>query len=153
MYIGKQSNLSWNSWGSNTKKGDIVNIDITVIKDGYHGDYQSNVLRGRTLYPSKRLCEITYQSMWRGIQQVKPGATLGDIGAAIQEFAEESGFSVVREFCGHGIGTVFHEDPQILHYGKKGEGLRLKEGMTFTIEPMINAGKKKLGCFRMDGPL
>ena len=82
--------------------------------------------------------------MWKGIQQVKPGATLGDIGASIQEFAENNGFSVVREFCGHGIGRVFHEDPQILHYGKKGEGMRLKEGMTFTIEPMINAGKKEI---------
>ena len=126
------------------KKGDIINIDITVIKDGYHGDTSRMFYVGEPSIQAKRLCEITYQSMWRGIQQVKPGATLGDIGAAIQEFAEESGFSVVREFCGHGIGTVFHEDPQILHYGKKGEGLRLKEGMTFTIEPMINAGKKEI---------
>lgn len=126
------------------KKGDIVNIDITVIKDGYHGDTSRMFYVGEPSIQAKRLCEITYQSMWRGIQQVKPGATLGDIGAAIQEFAEENGFSVVREFCGHGIGTVFHEDPQILHYGKKGEGLRLKEGMTFTIEPMINAGKKEI---------
>ena len=126
------------------KKGDIINIDITVIKDGYHGDTSRMFYVGEPSIQAKRLCEITYQSMWRGIQQVKPGATLGDIGAAIQEFAEENGFSVVREFCGHGIGTVFHEDPQILHYGKKGEGLRLKEGMTFTIEPMINAGKKEI---------
>jgi len=125
------------------KKGDIINIDITVIKDGYHGDTSRMFYVGEPSIQAKRLCEITYQSMWKGIQQVKPGATLGDIGASIQEFAEDNGFSVVREFCGHGIGTVFHEDPQILHYGKKGEGLKLKEGMTFTIEPMINAGKKR----------
>ena len=135
------------------KKGDIINIDITVIKDSYHGDTSRMFYVGEPSIQAKRLCEITYQSMWKGIQQVKPGATLGDIGASIQEFAEDNGFSVVREFCGHGIGNVFHEDPQILHYGKKGEGLKLKEGMTFTIEPMINAGKKKLGCFQMDGPL
>jgi methionyl aminopeptidase len=126
------------------KKGDIINIDITVIKDGYHGDTSRMFYVGEPSIQAKRLCDITYQSMWKGIQQVKPGATLGDIGASIQEFAEDNGFSVVREFCGHGIGTVFHEDPQILHYGKKGEGLRLKEGMTFTIEPMINAGKKEI---------
>lgn len=126
------------------KKGDIINIDITVIKDGYHGDTSRMFYVGEPSILAKRLCEITYQSMWKGIQQVKPGATLGDIGASIQEFAENNGFSVVREFCGHGIGKVFHEDPQILHYGKKGEGMRLKEGMTFTIEPMINAGKKEI---------
>ena len=126
------------------KKGDIINIDITVIKDGYHGDTSRMFYVGEPSIQAKRLCEITYQSMWKGIQQVKPGATLVDIGASIQEFAEDNGFSVVREFCGHGIGTIFHEDPQILHYGKKGEGLRLKEGMTFTIEPMINAGKKEI---------
>jgi len=126
------------------KKGDIINIDITVIKDSYHGDTSRMFYVGEPSIQAKRLCEITYQSMWKGIQQVKPGATLGDIGASIQEFAEDNGFSVVREFCGHGIGTVFHEDPQILHYGKKGEGLKLKEGMTFTIEPMINAGKKEI---------
>ena len=126
------------------KKGDIINIDITVIKDGYHGDTSRMFYVGEPSILAKRLCEITYQSMWKGIQQVKPGATLGDIGASIQEFAENNGFSVVREFCGHGIGRVFHEDPQILHYGKKGEGMRLKEGMTFTIEPMINAGKKEI---------
>ena len=126
------------------KKGDIINIDITVIKDGYHGDTSRMFYVGEPSILAKRLCEITYQSMWKGIQQVKPGATLGDIGASIQEFAENNGFSVVREFCGHGIGRVFHEDPQILHYGKKGEGMRLKEGMTFNIEPMINAGKKEI---------
>ena len=126
------------------KKGDIINIDITVIKDGYHGDTSRMFYVGEPSILAKRLCEITYQSMWKGIQQVKPGATLGDIGASIQEFAENNGFSVVREFCGHGIGRAFHEDPQILHYGKKGEGMRLKEGMTFTIEPIINAGKKEI---------
>ena len=126
------------------KKGDIINIDITVIKDGYHGDTSRMFYVGEPSILAKRLCEITYEGMWKGIQQVKPGATLGDIGASIQEFAENNGFSVVREFCGHGIGRVFHEDPQFLVYEKKGEGMRLKEGMTFTIEPMINAGKKEI---------
>ena len=126
------------------KKGDIVNIDITVIKDGYHGDTSRMFFVGEPSIQAKRLCDITYQSMWKGIQEVKPGATLGDIGCSIQQFAESHGFSIVREFCGHGIGKVFHEEPQVLHYGKKGTGLELKEGMTFTIEPMVNAGKKDI---------
>ncbi|WP_374259650.1 type I methionyl aminopeptidase [Zoogloea sp.] len=123
------------------KKGDIVNLDITVIKDGYHGDTSRMFIVGETSIRAKRLCQITYECMWLGIAQVKPGAHLGDIGAAIQKHAEGNGFSVVREFCGHGIGANFHEDPQVLHYGKAGTGIELKPGMIFTIEPMINAGK------------
>jgi methionyl aminopeptidase len=126
------------------KKGDIVNIDITVIKDGYHGDTSRMFFVGAPSIQAKRLCEITYESMWLGIKQVKPGNFLGDIGFTIQNHAEKNGFSVVREFCGHGIGKVFHEDPQILHYGSPGKGLKLEAGMIFTIEPMINAGKKDI---------
>jgi methionyl aminopeptidase len=126
------------------KKGDVVNIDITVIKEGYHGDTSRMFYVGEPSIQAKRLCEITYQSMWKGIREVRPGAKLGDIGFSIQQFAESHGFSIVREFCGHGIGKVFHEEPQVLHYGKKGTGLELKEGMTFTIEPMVNAGKKDI---------
>lgn len=126
------------------KNGDIVNIDVTVIKDGYHGDTSRMFYVGDPTAQAKRLCDITYQAMWLGINKVKPGATLGDIGYAIQSFAEKSGYSVVREFCGHGIGKVFHEDPQVLHYGKVGAGLTLQAGMMFTIEPMINAGKRDI---------
>ncbi|MBL8521893.1 MAG: type I methionyl aminopeptidase [Betaproteobacteria bacterium] len=126
------------------KHGDIVNIDITVIKDGYHGDTSRMFYVGEPSIQSKRLCEVTYESMWRGIRKVKPGARLGDIGHAIQSFAEKAGYSVVREFCGHGIGKKFHEDPQVLHYGKPGTGIELKAGMIFTVEPMINAGRKDI---------
>jgi methionyl aminopeptidase len=126
------------------KKGDIVNIDITVIKDGYHGDTSRMFYVGEPSIQAKRLCEITYQSMWLGINAVKPGAHLGDIGHAIQAYAESNGYSVVREFCGHGIGLVFHEQPQVLHYGQIGSGIELKSGMIFTIEPMINAGKRDI---------
>ena len=126
------------------KKGDIVNIDVTVIKDGYHGDTSRMFYAGEPSIQAKRLCDITYECMWLGIYQVKPGNTLGDIGYAIQTHAELNGYSVVREFCGHGIGTVFHEEPQVLHYGNKGFGEELVEGMIFTIEPMINAGKKDI---------
>ena len=126
------------------KKGDIVNIDITVIKDGWHGDTSRMFIVGEGSIAAKRLCKLTYEAMWHGIVKVKPGARLGDIGFAIQRFAESHGFSVVREFCGHGIGQVFHEEPQVLHYGKPGTGETLQEGMTFTIEPMINAGKKDI---------
>ena len=126
------------------KKGDIVNIDVTVIKDGYHGDTSRMFYAGEPSIQAKRLCDITYECMWLGIYQVKPGNTLGDIGYAIQTHAESNGYSVVREFCGHGIGTVFHEEPQVLHYGNKGFGEELVEGMIFTIEPMINAGKKDI---------
>ena len=123
------------------KNGDIVNLDITTIKDGYHGDTSRMFLVGETSIQAKRLCEVTFECLWLGIAQVKPGARLGDIGHAIQSYAEQSGFSVVREFCGHGIGARFHEDPQVVHYGKPGTGVELKTNMIFTIEPMINAGK------------
>lgn len=123
------------------KKGDIINIDVTVIKDGYHGDTSRMIQLGQTSILAQNVCRISHESMWLGIDEVKPGATLGDIGAAIQKYAEANRCSVVREFCGHGIGAVFHEEPQIVHYGKRGQGMELKEGMCFTIEPMLNAGK------------
>ena len=123
------------------RPGDIVNLDITVINEGYHGDTSRMFCVGEPSIQAKRLCEITYECMWRGIRAVKNGAHLGDIGHAIQSHAEQHGCSVVREFCGHGIGRDFHEDPQVLHYGKAGAGLKLQAGMIFTIEPMINAGK------------
>ena len=126
------------------RNGDIVNIDITVIKDGWHGDTSRMFYVGEPTLQARRLCEATYECMWKGIAQVRPGATLGDIGNAIQRHAESRGFSVVREFCGHGIGRRFHEEPQILHYGRPGQGMRLVPGMTFTIEPMINAGKRDI---------
>jgi methionyl aminopeptidase len=126
------------------KSGDIVNLDITVIKDGYHGDTSRMFCVGTPSIQAKRLCDITYECMWLGIAQVRPGATLGDIGHVIQKHAEGSGYSVVREFCGHGIGKKFHEDPQVLHYGRPGTGLKLQQGMMFTIEPMINAGKRDI---------
>ena len=123
------------------KDGDIVNIDITVIKDGYHGDTSKMFLVGKTPEWADKLCRITQECLYKGIQLVRPGARLGDIGAVIQQYAEKQGYSVVREYCGHGIGAVFHEEPQVLHYGKPGTGMELKEGMTFTIEPMINQGR------------
>ncbi|MEX0958471.1 MAG: type I methionyl aminopeptidase [Burkholderiales bacterium] len=123
------------------KSGDVVNIDITVIKDGFHGDTSRMFLVGEPSIQARRLCDITYECMWRGISRVRSGAYLGDIGHAIQTCAEEHGYSVVREFCGHGIGRRFHEEPQVLHYGRPGTGVKLQAGMTFTIEPMINAGK------------
>lgn len=126
------------------KNGDIVNLDITVIKEGFHGDTSRMFLVGEPGVLPNRLCRITYEAMWKGIRMVRPGATLGDIGHAIQTFAEAAGYSVVREFCGHGIGRNFHEDPQVLHYGRPGTGLTLKAGMIFTIEPMINAGRKEI---------
>ena len=126
------------------KNGDIVNLDITVIKDGYHGDTSRMFYVGEPSIQAKRLCEITYDCMWLGIAQVKAGATLGDVGHAIQVYAEKNGYSVVREFCGHGIGKKFHEDPQVLHYGRPGTGLKLQAGMIFTVEPMINAGKRDI---------
>jgi methionyl aminopeptidase len=126
------------------KKADIVNIDVTVIKDGWHGDTSRMFIVGDSSIAARRLCTITYEAMWHGIRMVRPGARLGDIGWAIQKFAEGHGFSVVREFCGHGIGQVFHEEPQVLHYGKPGTLEELKVGMTFTIEPMINAGRKEI---------
>lgn len=126
------------------KNGDVVNIDITVIKDGYHGDTSRMFPVGEVSIQAKRLSEITYQAMWLGISKVKSGATLGDIGHVIQTFTEKNGYSVVREFCGHGIGKNFHEDPQVLHYGKPNSGVKLETGMIFTIEPMINAGKRDI---------
>ena len=126
------------------KNGDVVNLDITVIKDGWHGDTSRMFMIGEVSIQARRLTQITYESMWLGISKVRPGASLGDIGHAIQKHAEGHGFSVVREFCGHGIGASFHEDPQVLHYGKPGTGLKLEAGMIFTIEPMINAGKKDI---------
>ncbi len=125
------------------KNGDILNIDITVIKDEYHGDTSRMYLVGEPSIRARRVCEISRECLYRGIDLVKPGIQLGDIGHAIQRHAERSGFSVVREYCGHGIGRVFHEDPQVLHYGTPGTGLTLQAGMTFTIEPMINAGKRE----------
>ena len=126
------------------RHGDIVNIDVTVIKDGWHGDTSRMYYVGEPSVQARRLCEITYECMWKGIAAVRPGATLGDIGAVIQKHAESHGYSVVREFCGHGIGERFHEEPQILHYGRPGMGLTLEPGMTFTVEPMINAGKRDI---------
>ena len=130
------------------KKGDIVNVDVTVIKDGWHGDTSRMFLIGDCSIAAKRLCRITYEAMWHGIAKVKPGARLGDIGHAIQVFAEKQGMSIVREFCGHGIGQVFHEEPQVLHYGRPGTLELLLPGMVFTIEPMINLGKRDI----KDGP-
>ena len=126
------------------RAGDIVNIDVTVIKDGWHGDTSRMFYVGEPSVQARRLCEVTYECMWKGIDVIRPGATLGDIGFAIQRHAEVAGFSVVREFCGHGIGKRFHEEPQILHYGRAGQGLKLQAGMTFTVEPMINAGKRDI---------
>ena len=123
------------------RTGDVVNIDITVIKDGFHGDTSRMFYVGEPAIQARRLVDVTYECMWLGIAQVRPGASLGDIGHAIQAHAEKHGYSVVREFCGHGIGRRFHEDPQVLHYGMPGAGLRLEAGMTFTVEPMINAGR------------
>ncbi|HXZ94068.1 MAG TPA: type I methionyl aminopeptidase [Burkholderiales bacterium] len=123
------------------KNGDILNIDVTVIKSGFHGDSSRMFAVGEPSVQARRLMHITYECMWKGITQVRPGARLGDVGAVIQAHAEQHGYSVVREFCGHGIGRKFHEEPQVLHYGKPGTGLVLEPGMTFTVEPMINAGK------------
>ncbi len=124
------------------KKGDIINIDITVIKDGYHGDTSKMFFIGKPTVAAKRICDIAHEALYIGIKVVKPGAHLGDIGHAIQTFAESQYCSVVREYCGHGIGESFHEAPQVVHYGKPGTGILLKEGMIFTIEPMINIGKR-----------
>jgi methionyl aminopeptidase len=123
------------------KDGDIINIDVTVIKDRYHGDTSRMFFIGKPSIQARRLVEVTYEAMWRGIRAIRAGSHLGDIGAAIQKHAEAHGFSIVREFCGHGIGNQFHEDPQVLHYGRPGTGLKLQAGMIFTVEPMINAGR------------
>ncbi|MBT2773627.1 type I methionyl aminopeptidase [Halomonas sp. ISL-60] len=126
------------------KSGDIVNVDITLEKGGFIADSSKMYLIGDVTPYAKRLVDKTYEAMWQGIHAVKPGATLGDVGYAIQQHAEKHGYSVVREYCGHGIGREMHEEPQVLHYGKKGRGLVLKEGMVFTIEPMINQGRAKI---------
>ena len=126
------------------KNGDIVNIDITVIKDGFHGDTSRMFFVGKPTVLAERLARVTREAMLAGISVVRPGATLGDIGAAVQTHVEKNRFSVVREYCGHGIGRVFHEDPQILHYGRAGTGMALVEGMTFTVEPMVNAGRRQV---------
>ena len=126
------------------KQGDIVNIDITVIKDGYHGDTSKMFCLGQVSPMARRLVQVSHECMCVGIEMVRPGVRLGDIGYAIQDHAESQNFSVVREYCGHGIGRQFHEEPQVLHYGKPGTGLVLEPGMIFTIEPMINAGKRQV---------
>lgn len=123
------------------REGDIVNVDVTLIKDGWHGDTNRMYFVGKVNRKAERLCEITYEAMMRGIAAVKPGATLGDVGHAIQSYAESERCSIVREFCGHGIGRVFHDIPNVLHYGRPGEGMALHEGMCFTVEPMVNLGK------------
>ncbi|OOZ40798.1 type I methionyl aminopeptidase [Solemya elarraichensis gill symbiont] len=130
--------------GKKLKNGDIINIDITVIKDGFHGDTSRMFIVGEGSILARRLIDVTRQAMWKGIEMVKPGIHIGDIGHAIQALVESSGYSVVREYCGHGIGREFHEDPQILHYGTPGNGLALQAGMCFTIEPMVNAGKRQI---------
>ncbi len=133
------------------KKGDIVNVDVTVIKDGWYGDTSRMFIVGDASIAARRLVQLTYDAMWHGIVKVKPGIHLGDIGHAIQKFAESNGFSVVREFCGHGIGRKFHEEPQVLHYGKPGTLEELKPGMTFTIEPRINLGRREVKEHGNDG--
>jgi methionyl aminopeptidase len=126
------------------KSGDIINIDITTIKDGFHGDTSKMFFVGEPSVLARRLTKVTYEALWLGIHQVKPGAHLGDIGHIIQQYAESHNYSVVHEYCGHGIGRGFHEDPQVLHYGAPGTGIKLVPGMCFTIEPMINAGKRQV---------
>lgn len=126
------------------RSGDIVNVDITLEKGGFIADSSKMYMIGEVAPLAKRLVDKTYEAMWEGIRVVKPGATLGDIGYAIQRHAEKNGYSIVREYCGHGIGREMHEDPQVLHYGQPGKGLVLKEGMTFTIEPMVNQGRAKV---------
>jgi len=123
------------------KTGDAVNVDVTVIKDGFHGDTSRMFFVGKPGIQAQRLSEVAFESMWLGIQELAPGKHLGDVGAAIQRHVEKNRFSVVREYCGHGIGRVFHEDPQVLHYGVPGTGMELRAGMTLTVEPMVNAGK------------
>jgi methionyl aminopeptidase len=133
------------------RNGDIVNIDVTVIKNGWHGDNSRMYVVGDASIAARRLCSITFEAMWKGIVKVKPGVRLGDIGHAIQTFAENAGFSVVREFCGHGVGRKFHEEPQVLHYGRPGTLEELVPGMIFTIEPMINAGRREIKEDRKGG--
>ena len=124
------------------KAGDVMNIDVTVIKDGYHGDTSKMFLVGEPSVLARRLSEVTQECLYAGIRAIRPGARLGDIGYAVSKLARANRFTVVQEFCGHGIGDVFHDDPQVLHYGKPGTGMEMREGMTFTVEPMINAGRR-----------
>jgi methionyl aminopeptidase len=124
------------------KQGDIINVDVTVIKDGWHGDTSRMYAVGKVNPAAQRLMDITHEAMWIGIRQIQPGVRLGDLGAAIQTFVEGQHLSVVREYCGHGIGRIFHEDPQVLHYGQRGTGIALQAGMIFTVEPMVNLGKR-----------
>ena len=133
------------------KNGDIVNIDVTVILDGWYGDTSRMFYVGEPAIKAKRLCQVTYDAMMLGIEKVKPGATLGDIGHAIQTYVEKHNYSVVREYCGHGLGQVFHTEPNIMHFGKAGDGLILEEGMFFTIEPMVNTGGWKTKLNQKDG--
>jgi len=134
------------------KKGDIVNVDVTVITpEGWFGDNSRMFLIGECPLAARRLCRLTFEAMWHGIVRVRPGATLGDVGHTIQRFAEGNGLSVVREYCGHGIGRKFHEDPQVLHYGSPGSGVVLREGMVFTIEPMLNLGRREVKALGRDG--
>ena len=133
------------------KQGDIINIDVTVIKDGWHGDTSIMVPVGKVAPHAERLMRVTQECLYKGLALVAPGAHLGDIGQVIQQYAESSYYSVVREYCGHGIGQVFHEEPQVLHYGRAGTGLVLEKGMTFTVEPMINAGKRHTKLNTRDG--
>jgi methionyl aminopeptidase len=126
------------------KKGDAVNIDVTVIKDGFHGDTSRMFFAAKPGVQAQRLSDVAFESMWLGIRELAPGKRLGDVGAAIQKFVEQNRFSVVREYCGHGIGRSFHEDPQVLHYGTPNTGMELRPGMTLTVEPMVNAGKRQV---------
>lgn len=131
--------------------GDIVNIDVTTIVDGWHGDTSRTFFVGEVATKARRLTQVTYEAMMKGIEQVRPGATTGDIGHAIQSYAEPFGYSIVREYCGHGLGKVFHDAPNILHFGKPGTGVELQEGMFFTVEPMVNAGKAATILNKHDG--
>jgi len=130
------------------KSGDIINIDVTVIREGFHGDTSRMYYVGKPGIQAQRLTETCFEAMWEGIRQVQPGKRLGDVGHAIQAYVEERNFSVVREYCGHGIGRIYHEDPQVLHYGEPGTGIELRPGMTFTIEPMVNAGKRQVAVLK-----
>ncbi|MDB2414782.1 type I methionyl aminopeptidase [Rickettsiales bacterium] len=133
------------------KDGDIVNIDVTTLVDGWHGDTSRMFWVGEPSVKAKRLCQVTYDAMMLGIEQVKPGNTLGDIGCAIQTYVEKHNYSVVRDYCGHGLGKIFHTEPSIMHFGKAGEGMVLQEGMFFTIEPMVNVGKYQTKLNKKDG--
>tara|TARA_B100000678_G_scaffold38124_1_gene27849 strand:- start:288 stop:845 length:558 start_codon:yes stop_codon:yes gene_type:complete len=142
MHVAKSCGLSWNPGERILKSGDILNIDVTVIKEGFHGDTSRMFFVGKSNIQAERLVQITLESMLIGIEELAPGKYLGDVGYAIQTHVEKNRFSVVREYCGHGIGRIFHEEPQVLHYGKPKSGMKLETGMTLTVEPMVNAGKR-----------